>query len=307
LFTGEPGWQNVSSLALLTYVYSTQAIANQGVISLLKASLDNYCASLLEKRNQNGFHVAINPGEYYWGSNGMALNRGVMLLIGGLLGANQSYIDAAYDQLHYVSGVNAHRISFVTGTGLRSPKNIHHRPSVADNIAEPIPGLLAGGPDQYRSDPILQDTFTAATPPALCYIDHIGSYASNEVAIYWNAPLVVLAGYFNRLFPTAVPPSPSDTGHQINDFNLLPNYPNPFNGNTFIRYRIYQPTEISIKIISINGQLIWEAPTELKRPGEYEISWNGTNQSGTPVSSGNYFLILSGNSRQQVQKLTYIQ
>jgi endoglucanase len=307
LFTAEPGWQNVSSLALLTYVYSNQSSANQGVISLLKASLDNFCNNLLGKRNQNGFQVAVSPGEYYWGSNGMVLNRGVMLLIGGLLGSKQSYIDAAYDQLHYVTGVNAHRLSFVTGTGTRSPKNIHHRPSAADNVAEPIPGLLAGGPDQFRSDPILQDTFTAATPPALCYVDHIGSYASNEVAIYWNAPLVVLAGYFNQLSPTAIISSPSDEGHLIKDFKLLPNYPNPFNGNTFIRFRVHQPTTISIKIVSINGQQIWEMPSALRLPGEYEISWNGTNQSGTPVSSGSYFLVLSGNNRQQVQKLTYIR
>ncbi len=307
LFTSEPGWQNVNSLALLAYIFSTQPGTNQGVVNFLKASLDSYCATLVNKRNQNGFHVSINPGEYYWGSNGMVLNRGVMLIIGWLLTANPNYMDAAYDQLYYVTGVNAHRISFVTGTGSKSPQNIHHRPSAADNIAKPIPGLLAGGPDQYRSDPILQDTFSAATPPALCYIDHIGSYASNEVAIYWNAPLVVLAGFFNQQSPSSTTPLPSDARHQIYNFQIMPNYPNPFNDITIIRYRVFKPISISIKIINVNGQKVWEMPTELKLPGEYQISWSGISLSGTPVSSGNYFLVLSGNTQQQIQKLTYIQ
>ena len=69
----------------------------------------------------------------------------------------------------------------------------HHRPSVADGVVNPVPGLLAGGPDQFLSDPSLQSLFNTSTPPALCYIDNVNSYASNEIAINWNAPLVFVS------------------------------------------------------------------------------------------------------------------
>ncbi len=56
------------------------------------------------------------------------------------------------------------------------------------------PGLLAGGPDRERRDPLLRG-LPRDTPPAKLYLDEEGSFASNEIAINWNAPLVfVLAG-----------------------------------------------------------------------------------------------------------------
>ena len=59
--------------------------------------------------------------------------------------------------------------------------------------AEPWPGLLAGGPDRRKQDPAMQKMDDL--PPAKMYLDEQDSYATNEIAINWNAPLVfVLAG-----------------------------------------------------------------------------------------------------------------
>jgi len=78
----------------------------------------------------------------------------------------------------------------VTQVGRRPFHNPHHRPSGADANAEPWPGLLSGGPNRYGGDPVIDAL--PATPPARRYKDDQGSYASNEVAINWNAPLVFL-------------------------------------------------------------------------------------------------------------------
>jgi endoglucanase len=64
----------------------------------------------------------------------------------------------------------------------------HHRPSVADGIADPVPGLLCGGPNPGRQDGCTY----AFTEPETSYVDDDCSYASNEIAINWNAPLVYL-------------------------------------------------------------------------------------------------------------------
>ena len=71
----------------------------------------------------------------------------------------------------------------------------HHRLSIADGIEEPIPGLLAGGPNPGRQDGCVY----AFTEPETAYTDSDCAYASNEIAINWNAPLVYLAAAMEAL------------------------------------------------------------------------------------------------------------
>ena len=69
--------------------------------------------------------------------------------------------------------------------------NIHHRPSAADAVVEPVPGFLVGGPNLI----VLNDCgpeIIRSTYPAKSYIDEQCSYSTNEIAINWNAPLVFL-------------------------------------------------------------------------------------------------------------------
>jgi endoglucanase len=68
----------------------------------------------------------------------------------------------------------------------------HHRPSGADSNAEPWPGLLSGGPNARPQDAAMKKL--GALAPARMFVDDQESYASNEVAINWNAPLVFLLG-----------------------------------------------------------------------------------------------------------------
>lgn len=69
----------------------------------------------------------------------------------------------------------------------------HHRPSVS--VKEAMPGMLAGGPNSGLQDGIDKERLSAL-PPARQYIDHWDAYASNEVTIYWNSPLVYLLAAF---------------------------------------------------------------------------------------------------------------
>ncbi|MEI9807613.1 MAG: glycoside hydrolase family 9 protein [Bacteroidota bacterium] len=79
--------------------------------------------------------------------------------------------------------------------GTKSTQHPHHRPSAADGITEPVPGLLAGGPNPGRQDKCEYEL----TEPETCYADTECSYASNEIAINWNAPLVYLANAIEAL------------------------------------------------------------------------------------------------------------
>ena len=54
-----------------------------------------------------------------------------------------------------------------------------------------MPGMLVGGPDSGLDDPCAKGALEGAAP-AKCYVDNDQSYSTNEVAIYWNSPLVCL-------------------------------------------------------------------------------------------------------------------
>ena len=129
------------------------------------------------------------------------LNQALVMLQAYRLSGERHMLDAAQSQLDWVLGRNPQGLSFVTGHGLRTPMHVHHRPSQADGIPEPVPGWLSGGPN-----PGQQDAEDCPVPypsglPALSWLDHGCSYASNEVAINWNAPLVYVAAALQALTP----------------------------------------------------------------------------------------------------------
>jgi len=83
----------------------------------------------------------------------------------------------------------------VTGFGDRPVTEPHHRPSVADDVDAPVPGLVSGGPNAG-----IQDEYAAehlqGRAPAKSFADHEDSYATNEVTIYWNSPALFVLAHF---------------------------------------------------------------------------------------------------------------
>jgi len=120
----------------------------------------------------------------------VAANYGLQLIVANVLSPNARYRETAADNLHYLLGRNAFSLSWVSQVGANPFRHPHHRPSGADQNAEPWPGLLSGGPDRSRQDPAMARL--PDLPPAKMYLDDQESYATNEIAINWNAPLVFL-------------------------------------------------------------------------------------------------------------------
>jgi len=154
-------------------------------------------ANILESRSNSGFGVVMGSHDFVWGSNAVAANQGIWLLHAYYITGDEKYYTAAVKVLDYLLGKNPLNMSFVTGYGTKTAKNPHHRPSTADNISEPIPGMVVGGPQPGGED-IGSETWECSDyrtgKPATSYIDNHCSYATNEVAINWNAPFVYLAG-----------------------------------------------------------------------------------------------------------------
>lgn len=161
-------------------------------IDVIKSQLLALADSLVANINTHPFNTVFGDHEksFIWGSNAVAANQSVVLLNAFKISGKKKYLIGALHNLDYILGRNATHYSFVTGFGALSPLHPHHRPSEADAVDEPVPGFLVGGPNASRQDKC-EYPFTS---PDKSYVDHVCSYASNEVAINWNAPLVYLAG-----------------------------------------------------------------------------------------------------------------
>ena len=92
---------------------------------------------------------------------------------------------------------------------------------------------------------------------------------------------------------------------------LHPNYPNPFNPETWIPFQLAEKAEIKIEVYNIHGQRIRILKLGEKKPGLYLTQsqaayWDGRNGGGEKVSSGVYFyrLIATADDSQQQQSTT---
>ena len=92
-------------------------------------------------------------------------------------------------------------------------------------------------------------------------------------------------------------------------FMLEQNYPNPFNSSTTIRYSLAElkPTQTIVRILNILGQEVKTLVSEKQVVGNYQIVWNGLDNSGNPVTSGVYFYSINSGNFHAVKKLVFIQ
>ncbi len=185
------GWGNVGNLGLWTYALSKQKGADATVVADIRKRTAAAAHAIVRQTQKNGYRVSLKTKDYVWGSNGVVANYGMELLVANTLAPDPSFVESARDDLHYLLGRNAFSISWVTQVGANPYHHPHHRPSGADKNAEPWPGMLSGGPNAGRQDDVLKQ-LPEGLPPAKVYADDQASYASNEIAINWQAPLVFL-------------------------------------------------------------------------------------------------------------------
>ncbi|TGE05220.1 glycoside hydrolase family 9 protein [Hymenobacter fodinae] len=187
-----PSWNQVQALGYYTLARfrSQLPAAAQAQWPTVRKHILALADELRAGYEQQPYQTAMtkSAANFVWGSNATAANQGVALIQAYRLSGDKQYLQCALANLDYLLGRNATGYCFVTGFGSKAPQHPHHRLSEADGIAEPLPGFLVGGPNPGRQDGC-QYLFSDAER---AYTDEVCSYASNEVAINWNAPLVYL-------------------------------------------------------------------------------------------------------------------
>ena len=89
---------------------------------------------------------------------------------------------------------------------------------------------------------------------------------------------------------------------------LLPNYPNPFNPETWIPYQLSEPAEVTLRIYTVNGILVrtlalGHTPVGIYQSRSRAAYWDGKNDVGEPVASGLYFYTLTAGDFTATRKL----
>ena len=189
-----PTWSNVQLLAYYSLVRNEKKLTELGKkdVPNLKKKLINFADNLLLNVDNQAFNTVMGKSakDYMWGSSSHDANQAIALLQAFKISSDKKYLNGALGNFDYLMGRNATGYCFLTGFGSKQIMFPHHRISNADNVVEPVPGLLSGGPNLGKQDKCKGYTSDFADES---FMDEMCSYSTNEIAINWNAPMVYLA------------------------------------------------------------------------------------------------------------------
>lgn len=178
--------------------------------------------------------------------------------------------------------------SFVPGVTIRKGVFVHYR---IDHMPDwmtfdPMTSLFEGTP---TADAPAEDSIAVAVVDNLGNIDY-------QTFIFRSTAITAL----------------EDKDNQPSDFDLYQNFPNPFNGMTKIRYYVKNPARVELTITNLQGQRVRSYKFDQTAKGYHEITWDGKNENGNPVSSGIYLYRINciqpdGAGFYMAKKMAYIK
>jgi len=187
------GWG--STIALGQFAYATAEAGDPEIKAKIAQRLVKAADDIVGRIGRDGYRYSLTSNEYSWASVKNGLAKAQLLLLAHELEPKETYLHGALDQLHYTLGRNAVGTTYLTGSGTEMPDHPHNRLIISTGTY--IPGLLVGGPNKFGGDPQLDRLLERESPPpAKAYLDVSGSWASNEYAIDYNAPLVFVLTWF---------------------------------------------------------------------------------------------------------------
>jgi len=194
-----PSWGQVKLLGYYSLIRNSKKLKGDllPVIDTLKSRVTNMADGLIDGTDNRAYRTVFGKSarDFGWGSNSGAGNQGIALIQAYLITKDRKYLNYALSNLDYLLGRNGTGYSYITGFGYKTPMHPHHRLSGADGVSDPVPGMLVGGPNPQQQDGVkLQSKI-----PDEAYVDDQQSYATNEIAINWNAPLAYLVNAIEAL------------------------------------------------------------------------------------------------------------
>jgi len=200
-------WGNTAQLGRLDLATVPSKLPDRDrVRASVAQGADKYLANV----DSQAYGLSYAPGDakFDWGSNNLVLNNLVVMATAYDLTGAAKYQQGVVQGMDYLLGRNALNQSYVTGFGEVNSHNQHTRwysHELNADLPNPPTGTLSGGPNSGIQDPLAQQKLQGCAAQ-FCYIDDIQSYATNELAINWNAPLAWVSGFLAGQGDASAPP-----------------------------------------------------------------------------------------------------
>lgn len=197
-------WQKTQALGSISLAVVPSPLDEQRRATIranIRFAADTFIAAM----NSEGYRTPFRAGPkgYPWGSNSDVANNLMIVALAGDLSRERRYPAAVAAGIGYLFGRNPLDKCYVSGYGVRPLENPHHRfwaHQYNYRFPPPPPGVLSGGPNSGLQDPTIRSLGPKMLKcaPATCYLDHVESWSTNEVAINWNASLAWIVAYLDE-------------------------------------------------------------------------------------------------------------
>ena len=96
-------------------------------------------------------------------------------------------------------------------------------------------------------------------------------------------------------------------GETPDDFDLVTNYPNPFNSTTTITFAFESQQRVSLAIYDVVGRQVRTLVRKVLAPGQHSIRWDGLDDQRRAVASGVYLAHLVTPTTRQVRRMSFVK
>ncbi len=175
------------------------------------------------------------------------------------------------------------------------------RGRVADSLGQPIVSSMISW-DSFPVQHAYSDTagyysITEFARPVTFMFSH-PNFSSRDISVQvWPESTIVVDVNLRTL---------SGVGGDGQDgpasFKLWLNYPNPFNPNTTINYRIPSQSQVVLSVFDIGGKEVASLANEVKRQGSYSLKWDAS-----ALPSGVYFCRIQSGMQAQTIKMVLLR
>ena len=91
------------------------------------------------------------------------------------------------------------------------------------------------------------------------------------------------------------------------EYELGNAYPNPFNPETTIRFSLPWSVDVKVDVFNDQGQLVRTLVNETLNAGQFEVTWDGTDNAGRQVASGVYIYRINAPNLSMSKKVTFLK
>ena len=142
----------------------------------------------------------------------------------------------------------------------------------------------------------------------------LASWSTSGTVLLWDLRLATMWGDIKRTRVVVgrtrrfSEPAPTATVLMPTETALLPNYPNPFNPETWIPFQLKKPAHVTLAIYDLKGRAVrslaaGHQPAGIYRSRDRAAYWDGRNEMGQSVANGVYFYTLSAGDFTATRKM----